>query len=103
MEETLNFIEDVANFTSAGTSRLSIHTSKGVEQVEIENLSRLDSDYKTTELGRLYEEYPEAFVKIQKVTFRDQYFFNCYFYNDEKIDILKFNSEGELISDSLIK
>jgi hypothetical protein len=99
MNETFDLINDAANFTSAGTSQLLVKTSEGIEQVEVENLSELDSDYEHTDLGRLYSEFPENFAKIQKITFRDQLFFNCYFSTNDAMDILKFDQKGMLIGD----
>ncbi|SDG55687.1 hypothetical protein [Psychroflexus sediminis] len=100
MSKTLGLIEDVANFTSAGTSQITVNTSKGLEQVEIENIAQLDSDYKDSDLGRLYAEFPDNFIKIQKIRFRDQLFFNCYFNSDANLSILKFDDEGALLDEN---
>jgi len=99
MDEAFDLINEAANFTSAGTSQLSVQTSKGIEQVSVENLSRLDADFEHSDLGRLYSEFPDNFAKIQKIGFRDKYFFNCYFSSNEEIIILKFNEFGTLMSD----
>ncbi|MBZ9651028.1 hypothetical protein [Psychroflexus montanilacus] len=100
MKETFDLINDAANFTSAGTSQLSVNTPEGIEQVEVENLSELDSDYEHSDLGRLYSEFPENFAKIQKISFRDQYFFNCYFSTNDDMDILKFDKDGTLVGET---
>lgn len=99
MNDKFDLIDDVANFTSAGTSQLSVNTSQGLIFVEVENLSELDSNFKNTDLGRLYVEYPENFVKIQKIRFRDQLYYNCYFSNNTEISILKFDDNGTLIDE----
>ena len=99
MEDSFDIIDNGINFTSAGTTHLSVKTSKGIEEVSIENISRLENYYKDTDLGRLYTEFPDHFAKIQKVTFRVQYFFNCYFYSNDEMKILKFDSEGKLSAD----
>ncbi|NEV93315.1 hypothetical protein G3567_04010 [Psychroflexus sp. YR1-1] len=99
MNETFDITEDLANFTSAGTSHLTLNTSRGLEEVEIENITQLDSDYKTSDLGQLYADFPDNFIKIQKITFRNQTFFNCYFTTEERVSILKFDSEGELLGE----
>lgn len=100
MKENFDLIEDVANFTSAGTSQLFLNTPEGVEQVEVENISHLDFDYKNTDLGRLYAESSENIIKIQKVNFQNNSFFNCYFNSDDAIDILKFDENGTRINDA---
>jgi hypothetical protein len=97
MEETIEIIYQSANFTSAGTSQLSVKTSSGIEQASVENLSELDSDYDHTDLGRLFKESPENFAKIQKIIFRNQFFFSCYFSSGDVINKLKFNAEGTLM------
>lgn len=99
MDRTFNLIDDFANFTSAGTSQLIVNTSEGLEQIEIENLSKLDSDFDHTELGRLYAEFPENFIKIQKIRFKNQSYFLCYFSSDSEIRIIKFNNEGKLLEE----
>lgn len=99
MDETFDLIDEAANFTSAGTSQLSINTSQGLEHVEIENISELDSDLKSTDLGNLYTEFQENFIKIQKIRFRDQLYFNCYFSNNDIVSILRFDSDGSLLEE----
>lgn len=99
MDETFDIIDDLANFTSAGTSQITVNTSKGLEYIEVENLSELDSDFKNTDLGKLYIESPENFMKIQKIRFRNQLYFNCYFCNNTEITILKFDGEGKLVEE----
>ncbi|WP_033408524.1 hypothetical protein [Psychroflexus tropicus] len=99
MDEAYKLINETANFTSAGTSQLSVKTSKGVEQVSVENLSRLDEDFEHSDLGRLYSEFPENFAKIQKISFRDKHFYNCYFSSNEEMIILKFDEVGLLMGD----
>lgn len=99
MNETFDIINDYANYTSAGTSQLSVNTSEGVEQIEVENLSRLDSDLKNTDLGRLYRQTPESFAKIQKITFRNKEFYNCYLSTNTGMTISKFDAEGALINE----
>jgi hypothetical protein len=99
MDETFDLINEAANFTSAGTSQLSVKTSKGIEQISVENLSQLDADFEHSDLGRLYSEFPDNFAKIQKVSFRDQHFFNCYFSSNDQMIILRFNELGILMSD----
>ena len=99
MDETFDLINEAANFTSAGTSQLSVKTNKGIEQVSVENLSRLDADFEHSDLGRLYSEFPDNFAKIQKISFREQHFFNCYFSSNEEMVLLKFNEFGILMSD----
>lgn len=99
MNETFDLINDAANFTSAGTSQLSVKTPQGIEQVEVENLSELDSDFEHSDLGRLYSEFPDNFAKIQKIRFRDQFFFNCYFNTNDAMDILKFDESGTLMGE----
>ncbi|MFD0933052.1 hypothetical protein ACFQ0R_10635 [Psychroflexus salinarum] len=100
MKETFDLIDEVANFTSAGTSQLSVNTAEGLEPLEIENLSELDSDYKYTDLGQLYADFPDNFAKIQKINFRGQFFFNCYFISNSNMDILKFDKNGTFIGES---
>lgn len=98
MDEFFDFINNAKNCTSAGTSQLSIFTDKGVKEVGIENLSKIDSDIHSTELGKLYKGFPEKFTKIQKITLKDhQFFYNCYFNSGEDIKILRFNSKGFFI------
>jgi hypothetical protein len=97
MEETIEIIYGSANFTSAGTSQLSVKTSSGIEHASVENLSELDSDYDHSDLGRLYKESPENFANIQKITFRCQFFFSCCFSSGDVMNKLKFDAEGALI------
>lgn len=99
MEKTFDLIDDAANFTSAGTSQLTVNTSQGLEYIEIENLSELDSDFKSTDIGKLYAEFPENFIKIQKIRFRQELYFYCYFSNNAEVSILKFDSEGKLMEE----
>lgn len=99
MDETFDLINEVANYTSAGTSQLSVSTSTGIEQVGVENLSGIDSDIKLTDLGQLYSEFPDKFAKIQRISFRESHFYNCFFSADEDITILRFDSNGTLMSD----
>lgn len=99
MDETFDLINDAANFTSAGTSQLSVNNSEGIEKIEIENLSNLDSEYEHSDLGRLYADFQENFAKIQKITFRDRFFFNCYFSTHDSMDILKFDEKGTLMGE----
>jgi len=97
MEETIEIIYESANFTSAGTSQLSVKTSSGIEQASVENLSELDSDYDHTDLGRLFKESPENFAKIQKIIFRNQFFFSCFFSSGDVMNNLKFDAKGTLM------
>ena len=97
MEESIEIIYESANFTSAGTSQLYVRTSSGIEQASVENLSELDSDYDHTDLGRLFKESPENFAKIQKVIFRDQFFFSCCFSSGDVMNTLKFDAKGTLM------
>jgi hypothetical protein len=97
MEETIEIIYGSANFTSAGTSQLSVKTSSGIEHASVENLSELDSDYDHSDLGRLYKESPENFANIQKITFRCQFFFSCCFSSGDVMNKLKFDAEGTLM------
>ena len=100
MNDAINLINENANFTSAGTSQLSIHTPNGVEQVEVENLSKIDDYYKTTDLGRLYNDYTEQLIKIQKISFSNYNFFICYLSQSEGIDVLKFDNEGKFTQEN---
>lgn len=96
MDEVFEYIDEEANFTSAGTSHITLNTSRGLEKIEIENIAKLDSDYKDSDLGKLYAEFTESFIKIQKIKFRDKSSFNCYFNTSVKVSILRFDIEGVL-------
>lgn len=99
MDEALDWINVSANITSAGTSQLTVNTSEGLEQIEIENLSELDSELEHTDLGKLYDKSRDDFIKMQQIRFRNQVYFYCYFNNDVEISILKFDSNGKHLKD----
>ena len=100
MDDAINLINENANFTSAGTSQVSIHTSNSVEQVGVENLSRIDDYYKNTDLGRLYDDHTDQLIKVQKISFNNHYFFICYLSQSEGVDVLKFDNEGKFTQEN---
>ena len=100
MIESVNFMNDVANFTSAGTSQLFVNTEEGLEKVEVENITVMESDFEHSDMGRLYTEFPEQFNKIQKIYFRNQNYYVCHFLKDDEVQVLKFDELGNHLQDN---
>ncbi|WP_127844112.1 hypothetical protein [Psychroflexus aestuariivivens] len=87
---------DLPNFTSAGTSQMQIQIER--ESISIENIELIDNDFEESDIGRLYFAKPEQFIKIQKISKGETFVFYCILDNDGKIDRLKFDHQGMLIS-----